>query len=157
MVKEWLKFELFCNFVTCTINPVTSSVLTSYKIIWLVLSPITFSYMYICNTSFISAIVFVSLCLNIYIYIERKTDRDREKERDRESKRESERERAIDIGREKQRKITNLQWLWVSCLTSFQTALIKTYFYRSVTFNWYSNNDTIQLIFEQCNEAIIKQ
>ena len=65
--------------------------------------------MYICNTSFISAIVFVSLCLNIYRERERKRDRDREKERDRESKRESERERAIDIGREKQRKITNLQ------------------------------------------------
>ena len=157
MVKEWLKFELFCNFVTCTIDPITSSVLTSYKIIWLVLSPIAFPYMYICNTSFISAIVFVSLCLNIYIERERERETETERKRERQREQEGERESAIDIGREKQRKITNLQWLWVSCLTSFQTALINTYFYRSVTFNWYSNNDTIQLIFEQCNEAIIKQ
>ena len=53
--------------------------------------------------------------------------------------------------KETERKPTNLKWLWVSCLMNFQTALIliKKYFYRSITVNWYSNNDQIQLIFKQ--------
>ena len=65
--------------------------------------------MYICNTSFISAIVFVSLCLNIYRERERERETETERKRERQREQEGERESAIDIGREKQRKITNLQ------------------------------------------------
>ena len=49
--------------------------------------------------------------------------------------------------KEKQRKTIDLQWLWVSCLINFQTTLmlVEICFCRSITFNWFFNNDTTQL------------
>ena len=57
--------------------------------------------------------------------------------------------------KEKQREATNFQWLWVSCLINFQTALIlvNAYFFRSMTFKnvlWLVSKRLTDVCFHFC-------